>query len=540
MKKRLAAVITALSMTVVCLAGCATPGSSEKPASGTPAAQEGQEAQVGQEAQGGQKTQGTKEGGKLTVTYAQTKDVDSLDPRNATSTITAAMMAQLYSALVTTDEDYNIVCDAAESYEIIDDCTYKFTLKKGILFHDGEEMTSEDVKYTMDTIRAEGASYKLKSDFSFVYCEPIDDYTMYIKTDEPNASTLLRLNYIKIIPKHYVEQVGDDEFNAHPIGSGPYKLAEWNKDASIRLEAFDGYFGGRSEIDELVCKVIPEASARIAALEAGEVDLISAVTTSQIARLDSLDNIEVVSKPTTRTAYYTMNAFGDSPVTDLRVRQAINMAIDKEALVQGILDGYGQACGSLALPMFEGYDENVESYQYDPEAAKALLAEAGYPDGFEIEMEGSFSGLSNAADIAQAVGAQLAEVGIKTVIVEKDSNTIKDEYEAKTTSPLTFYSFGGPYNNINLILKCVLGTGERYSAWSDPVYDELIHDIDTAVDPSTSQKAYTAIQQYVYEQAAVVPLYQTHTICAYNKDKISKWSPRADEMLILNNAELAR
>ena len=526
MKKKLMALLLVFTRTAGTLAGCATPGSSEKPAASETGAKQGEEGKsAGQE-------------DRITLTYAQTKDVDSLDPRNATSTITAAMMAQIFSALVTTDEDYNIVCDAAESYELIDDCTYKFTLKKGIKFHDGVEMTSEDVKYTMDTIRAEGADYKLKSDFSFMYCEPIDDYTMYIKKDEPNGSTLLRLNYIKIIPKHYVEQVGDSEFNAKPIGSGPYRMVEWNKDASIKLEAFSDYFGTKPSADELICKVIPEASARIAALEAGEVDLISAVTTSQISRLNSLGNIEVVSKPTTRTVYYTMNSFGDSPVTDLKVRQAINMAIDKDTLVQGVLDGYGQPCNSLALPMFEGYDESVRGYEYDPEAAKALLAEAGYPDGFEVEMEGSFSGLSNAADIAQAVGAQLAEVEIKTVIVEKDSNTIKDEYEAKTTSPLTFYSFGGPYNNINLIMKCVLGTGERYSAWSDPEYDKLVHDIDTAVDPAVSQEAYTAIQQYLVDHAPVVPLYQTHAIYAYNKYKISQWIPRADEMLILNNAKI--
>ena len=184
-----------------------------------------------------------------------------------------------------------------------------------------------------------------------MYCEPIDDYTMYIKTDEPNASTLLRLNYIKIIPKHYVEQVGDSEFNAKPIGSGPYRMVEWNKDASIKLEAFSDYFGTKPAADELICKVIPEASARIAALEAGEVDLISAVTTSQISRLNSLGNIEVVSKPTTRTVYYTMNSFGDSPVTDLKVRQAINMAIDKDTLVQGVLDGY-QTMDALAALNF--------------------------------------------------------------------------------------------------------------------------------------------------------------------------------------------
>lgn len=531
MRKRTTAMVLALALAAASLAGCAGPTSSET----TAAAAESAETSAARES-----AESTESGEAVTITYAQTQDVSSLDPRNGTSTISAAMLNQLYSSLVTTDENYNIVCDAAESYEVIDDTTYKFTLKQGIKFHDGTELTSEDVQYTLDTIRAEDSTYKLKSDFSFMYCEPIDDYNLYIKTDEPNASTLLRLNYIKIIPKHYVEEVGDEEFNLHPIGSGPFKFVEWNKDESIKLEAFDDYFGGRPSVDYLVCKVIPEASARIAALEAGEVDLIAAVTTGQIERLNSLENIEVVSRPTTRTAYFTMNSFGDSPVTDVRVRQAINMAIDRDLIVQGVLDGYGTAVTSLALAMFEGYDDSVEGYTYDPEAAKALLADAGYADGIDLELEGSFSGLSNASDVAQAVGAQLAEVGINTTIVEKDSDTIRDEYEAHTTSPLTFFSFGGPYNNINLISKCVLGTGERYSAWSDEKTDELIHAIDTTIDETERQAKYTELQQYIVDQAPVVPLYQTSTICAYNKNKIASWTPRADEMLILNNVEVVK
>lgn len=538
MKKRKIAALLAAALAVTSLAGCAGPSSStpETTAAAVTEAAAGETAAESGETAAESKSSDE----KITITYAQTKDITSMDPRDGNSTIMASMLSQVYSALVTTDENYNIVCDAAESYEVIDDTTYKFTLRKGILFHDGTEMTSEDVKYTLDTIRDENTAYKLKSDFSFMYCEPIDDYNLYIKTDEPNASTLLRLNYIKIIPKHYVEEVGDTEFASNPIGSGPYKFVEWKKDESVKLEAFEDYFGGKPQADYLVCKVIPEASARIAALEAGEVDLISAVTTSQIERLQSLGNIEVVSRPTTRVAYFTMNSFGDSPVTDVRVRQAINMAIDRELIVQGVLDGYGEAADSLALPMFTGYDESVKGYAYDPEGAKALLAEAGYGDGIEIEMEGSFSGLSNASDVAQAIGAQLAEVGIKTVIVEKDSNTLQDEYKAQTTSPLTFFSFGGPYNNINLVMKCALGTGERYSAWSDPAFDELVTAIDTTIDPEKSQEKYTEIQQYVMDQAAVVPIYSPYTICAYNKDKISKWTPRADELLNLNKVEVVK
>jgi len=532
MKRRMAAGIFAFVLAAASMTGCGGPETESKAPTTAEAATVADSSEKDKTVE--QETE------KVTITYAQTNDVQSLDPRNGISTIMASMNSQIYSALVTTDENYNVICDAAESYEIIDDTTYKFTLRKGILFHDGEELTSEDVKYTLDTIRKEDAMYKLKSDFSFMYCEPIDDYNLYIKTDEPNASTLLRLNYIKIIPKHYVEKVGDEEFNLHPIGSGPYKLVEWNKDASIKLEAFEDYFGGKPQADYLVCKVIPEASARIAALEAGEVDLITAVTTSQIDRLKGLNNVEVVSRPTTRIAYFTMNSFGDSPVTDVRVRKAINMAIDRDLIVEGVLDGYGEPSSSLALPMFEGYDESMKGYSYDPEGAKKLLEEAGYADGMELEIEGSFSGLSNSADVVQAIAAQLAEVGIKTVVVEKDSNTVNDEYAAKTTSPLTFRSFGGPYNNINLVTKCVLGTGERYSAWSDPAFDELVHKIDTTVDPEKKEESYTEIQKYMVDNAPVVPIYSPDTICAYNTEKISHWDPRADELVNLSKIEIAK
>ncbi len=531
MKKRLTAAILAAAMVTASLAGCAGPTSTETTAA--------EKETAAAEASGETTAEVAAADEEVTLTYATTADIASLDPRNATSTITAAMISQVFSTLVKTDAEHQIVCDAAESYEIIDDSTYKFTLKKGIKFHDGEELTSEDVKYTLDTIREEGATYKLKSDFSFMYCEPIDDYNLYIKTDEPNASTLLRLNYIKIIPKHYVEEVGDEEFNLNPIGSGPFKVVEWKKDETVTLEAFDEYFEGKPEIDKMVAKVIPEASARIAALEAGEVDLIGGITTSQVERLKAVPNLEVVTRDTVRTAYYTMNTLQDGPLKDVRVRQAINMAIDRDVLVDGVLDGYAEPAYSLALPFFEGFDANVPTYQYDPEGAKKLLAEAGYADGLEVEIGGAFSGQSNGTDIAQTISAQLAEVGITATILEKDNDLVKEEYQAGTTSDLTSMSFGGPYNNINLITKCVLGTGERYSAWSDPECDELIHAMDTTVAGDT-QAAYTAVQQYMYDNACVLPLYQTYAICAYNKDKIANWEVRRDEMLMLKDAEIVK
>ncbi len=218
--------------------------------------------------------------GESVIRIALPADIGSPDPRQATNTNNTALCTNMFSTLMRTDNDYNIVLDAAESYEYVDENTYRFTLKKGILFHDGTELTTEDVQYTFDTLRQEDVVYRLGSDFNYMYIEPIDEYSFYLKMDTPNSSSLLRLSNVKIIPKHYVEQVGDEEFAKAPIGSGPYRFVSWTKDEEIVLEAFEDYYEGRPAIDKVIFKVIPESSARVAALEAGQVDLITAVSTN--------------------------------------------------------------------------------------------------------------------------------------------------------------------------------------------------------------------------------------------------------------------
>jgi len=517
---------------VGCLAACAGPAASE-----TTGAAKNTTGQTGTET-GVENTEGQSRTEKI-ITYAIPADIGSMDPREATNTNNTAVVSYVFSALVQTDCDYQITFDAAESYEIVDDSTYKFTLKKGIKFHDGEEMTSEDVKYSSDTLRREDATYRLKSDMSFIYIEIIDDYSFYLKTDSPNKSTLQRLSNLKILPKHYVEEVGDEAFAANPIGSGPYQYVSWKKDAYIEVEAFDDYFGGRSDIDRVVCKIIPEASSRIAALEAGEVDLITAVSTSQIDRLKNIETIDVASKGTTRVVYFTMNTLEEgSPMQDIKVRQALNYAVDNDLLIRGVLDNYASPIKTLALNFFDGYDDDVQGYEYNPEKARELLAEAGYPDGFQMELAGAFSSLSNGSDVAQAVAAQLTEVGLKVTVLEKDSDSVKEEYKAGTSSELTMTSFGGPNNNINFISRTVLGTGARYSAYSNAQLDELLDKVDTTIAAEESKKYYSELQHYMTDYAPVLPLYQSHAIYAYN-NRLQNWEPRVDEMVILYGASVA-
>ena len=475
--------------------------------------------------------QGAKE-----IVYANATDISSMDPRNATGTQTASILNHVFSGLVTTDEKGQVVNDLAESYKNIDDKTWEFKLKDGVTFQDGSKLTSEDVKYTLDTIRDTSKKYKLASDFSFMQVEVIDDLNFRIITEEPFSGFLLRLNYVKIIPKAYVEKVGDEEFAAKPIGSGPYKFVSWSKDEKVVLEANDTYFGGKPAIDKITYKVIPEAASRIAALESGEADIIANVPTSQIERLSSLENVKVLSNPTTRVMFVGMNLIKDGPLQNEKVRQALNYAVNKQALIEGVLDGNATQIATISTPEYEGYDASVEAYSYDPEKAKQLLAEAGYADGFSLEFSVT-SGYLNGQDVAQAIASQLGEVGITCTVQEEDSNQQREKMSSGTVADLYLNGIGGPYSNIDLVAKLAFGTGERYSTYSNAEFDALRKEAAATVDEEKAKVKNSEIQKVIKEQAPAIFLYQQHGIYAYNT-RVSNWLPRVDEMILVSNADV--
>ena len=506
MKKLISAVLL-LTMVMMAVAGCSS--------SGTTGEENGPDVGTG-----------IKE-----IAFASPTDVSSLDPRNATGTTTAQVLAHLFSSLVKTDENGAIVNDLVESYESVDDVTWKFKLKEGITFHDGSPLTSEDVEYTISSIKDKEKNFRLSSDFSFMTVNVIDDLNFEIITDEPFAALLLRLNYVKIIPKDYVERVGDEEFAKAPIGSGPYKFVERQKDEKVVMEAYDNYFGGKPAIQKVTYRVIPEAASRIAALEAGEVDIISNVETSQINRLEAQDNIKTVGNPTTRVIFMGMNTLVEGPLQDVKVRQALNYAVDKKAIIEGVLDGYATQIATISTPEYEGYDPSIAPYEYNPEKAKQMLAEAGYSDGFELEISAT-SGYLNGIDVAQAVAAQLGEVGVKCTVRETDSNSQREKILAGTIEPLYLNGIGGPYSNIDLVSKLSFCTGERYSTYSNPDFDALRV---KAAQQWTRPGGQTIISdQRTAKMGAAIFVCQQHGLCASLTGLLVAARVRRNE--VVNNA----
>lgn len=485
---------------------------------------------------GDSKTSGSA-GGEKTITIAAPVDINTLDPRNGSGTITTNVMSYLYDSLLQTDETGKIIPKLAESYKQIDATTWEFKLKKDAKFSDGTPVTAEDVKYTVDSFKDPSKNFKLSSDYKFMNIEIKDPQTFEIKLEKPFQSLPLRLTCMCILPKGYLEKVGDEEFAKKPIGSGPYKIQEWTKDNQVVLVRNENYYGNKPKADKVVFKIIPEAASRMAALESHEVDIISGVQTSEIERLKGVSGVKVVGGPTTRVIFLGMNLKTDTPLKDKKVRQALNYAVNKDEIIKGVMDGNATPIPTIATPQYEFYDKNITPYEYNPEKAKELLKEAGYPDGFDIQMSLTESYM-NGQDVAQAISGQLAKVGVRVTPVMEASNGRTPKFKGATILPLYMMGIGGPYSDIDLVSKISFSTGERYSTWSDPQFDALRAKAEETIDPAQAQAAWSELQSYIKEEAPAVFLYQQHMIYAYNADKLSGFKPHQDEHIMVNDVDI--
>jgi peptide/nickel transport system substrate-binding protein len=475
--------------------------------------------------------------GEKTITFANTTDISSMDPRNANSTAMATILSHIYNGLLTTDEKGNVIPDLAESYKQIDATTWEFTLRKGVTFQDGSKLTADDVKYTLDTIADPAKKFRLKADFDFMHAEVIDAEHVRIKTDAPNAAFPLRLTYVKIIPKAYVEKVGDAEFAQKPIGTGPFSFVEWKKGDRLVMKANDKYFGGVPKIKQVVFRVIPEAASRIAALESGEVDIAATIPTSEVKRLQDKKNIKVLGGPTTRVVYIGMNLKNSEPLRNQKVRQAMNYAIDRDAIITGVLDGYGTKIATISTPEYEGYDVSVTPYEYNPAKAKQLLAEAGYADGFKLDFSATDASM-NGTDVVQAIAGQLANVGIICNVSQEEPNQQRDKISSGQVAPLYISGVGGPYSNIDLVAKLGFSTGERYSTFSNQSFDALRKEAITSSDKGQRDKLNSDLQKMSKDLAPAIFLWQQQVLYAYNSDRVIDWIPRVDEMIVVTGADV--
>lgn len=368
------ALCLAVLMLATVLAGCGgSPASSSAPASTSA----GSAAATGNDS--------------TTLTLAMNADLLTTDPQALNNGTTTSVLYNVYSNLVKQDDNGELVMDLAESYELLEDqVTWEFKIREDALFHDGTPVTAEDVAYSLTRVMTDESSSDYMNFSPLKEAVAVDEYTVHVVSKEPYPImlNLLAKGGAAVLPKAYIEENGEDAFLAAPVGSGPYKLTEYVKDDHVTLVPFEDYYGEKNEDwEEVIFRVIPESSTRVGELIAGNVDAVNMVIPTEWERVNGNEGTSVVNGPSTRVYQLALKT-DKGPTADLRVRQAIDYAIDDKTIVDTILQGAGTPMLTRIPSGVNGCNEDlVGKYNYDPEKAKELLAEAGYPDGFSMKIE---------------------------------------------------------------------------------------------------------------------------------------------------------
>ncbi len=415
----------------------------------------------------------------------------------------------------------------AERWEVSEDGTeYTFYLRQGVTFHDGSTFNADSVVFTWETYKQPDVTYA--SDFySAESVVKVDDYTVKVKTPTANsqfpASVAWRWT---MIPVNWGGKT-KEEFANHPIGTGPFMFEEWVKGDHLTVAANPNYWRPtHPKLERVVFRFLPEAATRLAAVQTGEIDLAPRLSADLAQTLLGQPNINIVKYPTTRLFYLAYNNVStgiDTPIANAQVRQALAHAVDLQTIIDTLFDGYGVQAVGLVGQGELGFD-NAEPPAYDPELTKQMLAEAGYPAGFDIGMACPDGGYTNINEVCQAIQGYLGEVGINVDLAMMESNAYWD-MEAKQQLPPLFVD-GWSVNTPEAWyrLQGSLGKGESYAAWYDEKLAGLITGAGQEVDPEKRAALYGEIQTLMREDPPFMYLYQIEAFEAVSS-RVQNYQP---------------
>lgn len=493
----------------------------------------GKEAGSGAAPGGGNSANGEPAGEKI-LTIAQGNDIMGFDIHNHSNTPTEAVHINLFEYLVKKDKDMNRVPGLALSWEKLDDLTWRFQLRNDVKFHNGDPFTSADVKYTLDRVRADktlvdNSAYKLIESVNI-----IDDHTVDIVTSVPDPILLNRLSRLGsgVLPSKYIEENGFDYFLKNPIGTGPYKFSNWIRDDRIELVKNSDYYGDEPKWDKLVFRAIPEDSTRVAEVLTGNVDIAMNIPPEDMERIESNDTTHTIQFASQRVMNLIVRHTEGRVTADPKVREAIDLAIDKQALVDGIVEGAGVVTRTGVGPgNFGAQPDLYEAALYDPEKAKQLLAEAGYPDGLTLTLSSPTGRYMKDKDIAQAIAANLEEVGIKVNLEILEWSKFSEKNKSNSFDEL--YLFGNGNSMFDAYLPLSNNSAQNVVGsidYNNPRVEELLSLAEKNLNEPEREQQLQEVQNILAEDRPRIYLFQTKSNYAVN-DRI-EYQPRLDEMFI--------
>lgn len=479
------------------------------------------------------------------VVIAQGVDPTTLDMMNQQEQPASNVGAQMFDTLVERDQSLKLVpALASELPKLTAPTTWEISLRKGVKFHNGEDFDAESVKFSLE--RVANAANKLRGSSSFgpiERVEIVDPHTVKVHTKKPWPVFINALTFRSAAMYPPKEYAGKDTaaISRNPIGTGPYKFVRWAKDEEIVMEAFPGHWRGAPRIKTVVFKPIPDDAVRVAALQNGEIDVAVNIPPHLATIIEKHPKIFLSTAPSIRTIQlmiYTHQMDKDhkptgpynGPTSDKRVRQALAYAIDADEIIKSVLDGKAVRVATMLPSMHFGYDPSLKPIKQDLAKTKKLLAEAGFPNGLDIVLNGPQGRYVRDKEVAEAVTGQLGKAGIRTTLRTFEFvNYLNSMVYVHKAGPVWLIGWGTGTMDAETVYVPLFRSGNIFVNWHNEDFNRMVDEAQTIMDPKKRLEQYHRINKLWIEETPAIPLYQQ--IDLYGANRRLAWKARSDELI---------
>lgn len=459
----------------------------------------------------------------LLVTIAG--DAATLDPHVQWDTDSYTVYRNIFDNLVTRNAKGEIVPQVGKSWKYLNDNEIEFELESGIKFHDGTPLTAEDVVFTVKRIIDPAFKSPQLSQFnSIVDATVTGPNKVKLRTSSPYPALLAQLVKLSIVPEAYVKKAGNVEFNQKPIGSGPYKLVNWQRGVRIDLEAAPGYWRGKAPFEKVAFRGVSDGSTRIADLRTGKADIIRGVGPDDAPLIARDPNLQVLSVPTERIGYMFVNTL-HGPTADVRVRRAIAHAVDRKGIIDALLGGYGKMSNVVLTPANFGYIDSFKGYPYDPAKAKALIKEAG-AEGAQLTF---ITSPVYDQRVVQAIQQMLGEVGLKVAIASSDQPTYlkRRQGNPEEAGHMSTGNWSCACQDADGVIHPLFTSNSIWSKYKNPEFDTAVEAARSTLDEKKRMEHYRKAFELLERDLPGIGLYQNVAIYAARKEL--QWAPTPNE-----------